>query len=141
MEKNHSKAGSAMGTPFQFEGKLPLKQAIPLGLQHVLAMFVGNLTPILIITADCYVSAALRDWTYRRKGSDHHGYQFRIHWSVPEYCEYYGWRCCCLWCYHGSQYDRRSFRDGTGCFLKATSPLFPVGCNRNGCTCHWSVFD
>ena len=53
MEKNHSKAGSAMGTPFQFEGKLPLKQAIPLGLQHVLAMFVGNLTPILIITAAC----------------------------------------------------------------------------------------
>lgn len=53
MEKNHSKAGSAMGTPLQFEGKLPLKQAIPLGLQHVLAMFVGNLTPILIITAAC----------------------------------------------------------------------------------------
>lgn len=53
MEKNHSKAESAMGTPYQFEGKLPLKQAIPLGLQHVLAMFVGNLTPILIITAAC----------------------------------------------------------------------------------------
>ena len=38
-------------TPYDFEGKLPLKQAIPLGLQHVLAMFVGNLTPILIITS------------------------------------------------------------------------------------------
>ena len=40
-------------TPYEFEGKLPLSQAIPLGLQHVLAMFVGNLTPILIITGLC----------------------------------------------------------------------------------------
>ena len=38
---------------FTFEGKLPLRQAIPLGLQHVLAMFVGNLTPLLIITGAC----------------------------------------------------------------------------------------
>ena len=38
---------------FHFEGKLPLRQAIPLGLQHVLAMFVGNLTPLLIITSAC----------------------------------------------------------------------------------------
>ena len=30
---------------FQLDGKMPLPQAIPLGLQHVLAMFVGNLTP------------------------------------------------------------------------------------------------
>lgn len=36
-----------------FDGKLPLRQAIPLGLQHVLAMFVGNLTPLLIITGAC----------------------------------------------------------------------------------------
>ena len=38
---------------FHFEGKMPLKQAIPLGLQHVLAMFVGNLTPLLIIGGAC----------------------------------------------------------------------------------------
>ena len=38
---------------FQFEGKMPLRQAFPLGLQHVLAMFVGNLTPLLIITSAC----------------------------------------------------------------------------------------
>ncbi|MCQ2470052.1 MAG: purine permease [Ruminococcus sp.] len=38
---------------YDFTGKLPLKQAIPLGLQHVLAMFVGNLTPLLIITGTC----------------------------------------------------------------------------------------
>ncbi len=44
---------AAYSTPYEFEGKLPLSQAIPLGLQHVLAMFVGNLTPILIITSVC----------------------------------------------------------------------------------------
>ena len=40
-------------TPYDFKGKLPLKQAIPLGLQHVLAMFVGNLTPLLVIMSAC----------------------------------------------------------------------------------------
>lgn len=38
---------------FQLDGKMPLRHAIPLGLQHVLAMFVGNLTPLLIITGAC----------------------------------------------------------------------------------------
>lgn len=38
---------------YQLDGKMPLSQAIPLGLQHVLAMFVGNLTPLLIITGAC----------------------------------------------------------------------------------------
>ena len=41
---------------FQFEGKMSLKEAIPLGMQHVLAMFVGNLTPLLIITGACGLS-------------------------------------------------------------------------------------
>ena len=41
---------------FQLDGKMPLKQAIPLGLQHVLAMFVGNLTPLLIITGTCGIA-------------------------------------------------------------------------------------
>ena len=36
---------------------MSLKRAIPLGLQHVLAMFVGNLTPILIITGACGIGA------------------------------------------------------------------------------------
>ena len=48
--KNNFKLSDAA---FSFEGKMPLSQAIPLGLQHVLAMFVGNLTPILIITGTC----------------------------------------------------------------------------------------
>ena len=42
---------------FQLDGKMPLSQAIPLGLQHVLAMFVGNLTPLLIITGTCGIAS------------------------------------------------------------------------------------
>ncbi|MCI6730871.1 MAG: NCS2 family nucleobase:cation symporter [Lachnospiraceae bacterium] len=42
-----------MSSPYEFEGRIPLGQAIPLGLQHVLAMFVGNLTPLLVIIAAC----------------------------------------------------------------------------------------
>ena len=42
---------------FKLDGKMPLSQAIPLGLQHVLAMFVGNLTPLLIITGTCGIAS------------------------------------------------------------------------------------
>lgn len=35
----------------QLEGRPPLTRAIPLGLQHVLAMFTGNLAPIIIVAS------------------------------------------------------------------------------------------
>lgn len=44
-------------SPQSFEGRIPLRQAIPLGLQHVLAMFVGNLTPLLVICGACGISS------------------------------------------------------------------------------------
>lgn len=50
--KNKEKS-TKYSTPYDFYGKIPLGQAVVLGLQHVLAMFVGNLTPILIITGAC----------------------------------------------------------------------------------------
>ena len=43
---------------YDFEAKMPLSRAIPLGLQHVLAMFVGNLTPLLIICGACGIAGA-----------------------------------------------------------------------------------
>ncbi len=43
-------------SPYDLNGRIPLKQAIPMGLQHVLAMFVGNLTPILIISGACGIA-------------------------------------------------------------------------------------
>lgn len=36
---------------FQLEGRVPLGKAVPFGLQHILAMFVANLSPITIIAA------------------------------------------------------------------------------------------
>lgn len=50
---NHKENKSQYSSPYDFYGKIPLGQAIILGLQHVLAMFVGNLTPLLIITGAC----------------------------------------------------------------------------------------
>ena len=47
------KSNQLSANAFQMNGKMPLKQAIPLGLQHVLAMFVGNLTPLILITGAC----------------------------------------------------------------------------------------
>lgn len=36
---------------YQLDGRVPVLKAIPFGLQHILAMFVANLTPITIIAA------------------------------------------------------------------------------------------
>lgn len=35
---------------YKFEGQIPFRKAVPFGLQHVLAMFVANIAPILIVT-------------------------------------------------------------------------------------------
>jgi NCS2 family nucleobase:cation symporter-2 len=35
---------------YQLDGRPPLSIAAPVGLQHVLAMFVGNLAPVLVLT-------------------------------------------------------------------------------------------
>ncbi len=45
-------AGSSIGTPEQLRDPdymPPLAQAVPLGIQHVLAMFVSNVTPAIIV--------------------------------------------------------------------------------------------
>lgn len=44
MEKN-----TEMKNLFQLDGRVPVLKAIPFGLQHILAMFVANLTPITLI--------------------------------------------------------------------------------------------
>ena len=36
---------------YQLDGRVPLGQAFPFGLQHVLAMFVSNITPIMILAS------------------------------------------------------------------------------------------
>lgn len=48
MEKLDEKV-RRMSSIYELDGRVPLRQAIPLGIQHVLAMFLGNISPLLII--------------------------------------------------------------------------------------------
>lgn len=44
---------------YQLDGRVPVFQAIPFGLQHVLAMFVANITPIIILANVAGIDPAL----------------------------------------------------------------------------------
>ena len=52
-----------MSSIYELDGQVPLAKAVPFGLQHVLAMFVANITPIMILAGvvglDKSISAAL----------------------------------------------------------------------------------
>ena len=52
-----------MSSIYELDGRVPLKQALPFGLQHILAMFVANITPIIILAGvvgiDKGISASL----------------------------------------------------------------------------------
>lgn len=47
-------------SPYELEGRIPFEQAILYGLQHVMAMFVGNLTPVLLITGACALDGGIQ---------------------------------------------------------------------------------
>ncbi len=42
---------SSVDNIYRLEGRVPLTKAVPLGLQHILAMFVSNITPVMIIAS------------------------------------------------------------------------------------------
>lgn len=42
---------------YSLDGKINLLKAFPFGLQHILAMFVANITPIIIVAAACGLGA------------------------------------------------------------------------------------
>lgn len=42
---------SSVKNIYQLDGRVPVLKAIPFGIQHILAMFVANLTPITLIAA------------------------------------------------------------------------------------------
>ena len=44
---------------YSLDGRVPLQQAIPFGLQHVLAMFVANITPMIILANVVGIDPAL----------------------------------------------------------------------------------
>lgn len=41
---------------YQLDGRVPLAKAIPFGMQHIMAMFVSNIAPILIVAEACGLS-------------------------------------------------------------------------------------
>ena len=45
---------------YKLEGRVPLKTAIPLGMQHVLAMYAGNLAPILVVSGVLNIPADIK---------------------------------------------------------------------------------
>lgn len=48
-EKEQRDRSVSVENIYKLDGLVPLKKAVPFGLQHVLAMFVANLAPVLIV--------------------------------------------------------------------------------------------
>ena len=42
---------------FDIDGRPSMSEAVPLGLQHVLAMFVGNIVPMILVASTANLSA------------------------------------------------------------------------------------
>lgn len=63
LERKNTKDGMAAGQKacvdniYMLDGKVPVLNAIPFGLQHILAMFVANIAPILIVAGACGMDA------------------------------------------------------------------------------------
>ena len=49
--RGKTKENVSISNIYQLDGRVPVSKAIPFGLQHILAMFVSNLTPIILIAA------------------------------------------------------------------------------------------
>lgn len=47
------KTSASIDNIYQLDGAVPVHRAIPFGLQHILAMFVANIAPILIVSGAC----------------------------------------------------------------------------------------
>ena len=45
---------------YELDGIVPLKKALPLGIQHILAMFLGNISPLLIVCGMLAMDSALK---------------------------------------------------------------------------------
>lgn len=56
MSKTKNQTPASMENLYTLDGKVPLLKSVPFGLQHVLAMFVANIAPIMIVTGACGLS-------------------------------------------------------------------------------------
>lgn len=53
-----SSSNSSIENIYKLNGKVPVGKAIPFGLQHILAMFVANIAPIIIVGGASGLSSA-----------------------------------------------------------------------------------
>ena len=51
MKQKAPRAPASVGNIYKLDGRVPVAKAIPFGLQHVLAMFVANVTPVMLIAS------------------------------------------------------------------------------------------
>lgn len=51
-----NKSNNSVSNIYQLEGRVPVSRAVPFGLQHILAMFVANISPIIIVAGASGVS-------------------------------------------------------------------------------------
>ena len=51
MKDQRSRALASVDNIYRLDGRVPVGKAIPFGLQHVLAMFVANVTPVMLIAS------------------------------------------------------------------------------------------
>ena len=58
--KKEQKKDKQYGSVYEFEGRVPLKRALPLGIQHVLAMFLANISPLMIVCGLLDIALDLR---------------------------------------------------------------------------------
>lgn len=57
MAGSQNKEAASLDNIYTLDGKVPLAKSIPFGLQHVLAMFVANIAPIMIVAGACGLTA------------------------------------------------------------------------------------
>ena len=51
MKDQRSRAPASVSNIYRLDGRVPVGKAIPFGLQHVLAMFVANVPPVMLIAS------------------------------------------------------------------------------------------
>lgn len=50
------KKAASVENIYRLDGKVPVAKAVPFGLQHILAMFVANIAPMIIVAGTCGLS-------------------------------------------------------------------------------------
>ena len=51
MKAKSARAPASVDNIYKLDGRVPVGEAIPFGLQHELAMFVANVTPVMLIAS------------------------------------------------------------------------------------------